>query len=90
MEHFQWELPCDPSDLVHFRKRIREEGVEKIFQASVALHGKKSLEREVVIDTTVQEKNITLDTKLRIKVMGRCWQVASETSIKLRRSYRQE
>ena len=56
MEYFQWKLPCDPSDLVHFRKRIGEAGVEKIFQVSVALHGKASLEREVVIDTTVQEK----------------------------------
>ena len=60
MEHFQWDLPCDPSDLVRFRKRIGEAGVEKIFQASVALHGKKSLERVVVIDTTT--KNITYPT----------------------------
>jgi len=92
MEHFQWNLPCDPTDLVHFRKRIGEAGVEKIFQASVALHGKMSLEREVVIDTTVQEKNITFptDTKLRMKVMGRCWKVAVEEGLQLRRSYRRE
>jgi hypothetical protein len=56
MEHFQWQLPCDPSELVHFRKRIAEAGVELIFSASVALHGKKALEKEVVLDTTVQEK----------------------------------
>jgi IS5 family transposase len=92
MEHFQWALPCDPSDLVHFRKRIGEAGVEKIFQASVALHGKASLEREVVIDTTVQEKNITFptDTKLRVKVMRRCWKLAAEEGLQLRRSYRRE
>ena len=92
MEHFQWSLPCDPSDLAHFRKRIGEAGVEKIFQASIALHGKAGLEREVVIDTTVQEKNITFptDTKLRIKVMGRCWKVAVEEGLQLRRSYRRE
>jgi len=48
--------------------------MEKIFQASVALHGEKAMEKEVVIDTTVQEKNITFptDTKLRVKVVGRC------------------
>ena len=34
MEHFQWRYPCNPSELVHFRKRIGESGVEKIFQAS--------------------------------------------------------
>jgi len=92
MKHFQWQLPCDPSDLVHFRKRIGEAGVEKIFQASVALHGKAGLEREVVIDTTVQEKNITFptDTKLRVKVMNRCWRLAAEEGIQLRRSYRRE
>jgi IS5 family transposase len=92
MEHFQWEFPCASTDLVHFRKRIGEEGVETIFQASVALHGKASLEREVVIDTTVQEKNITFptDTKLRLKVMGRCWKLAVEEGIHMRRSYRRE
>jgi IS5 family transposase len=66
--------------------------VEKIFEASVALHGKASLEREVVIDTTVQEKNITFptDTKLRVKVMNRCWKLAAEEGLSLRRSYRRE
>jgi IS5 family transposase len=92
IEIFQWNMPCDPSDLVHFRKRIGEAGVEKIFQASVALHGEKSLEREVVIDTTVQEKNITFptDTKLRVKVMARCWKLAAQEGLHLRRSYRRE
>lgn len=92
MEYFQWDHPCSPTDLVHFRKRIGESGVEKIFQVSVALHGKAGLEREVVIDTTVQEKNITFptDTKLRIKVMSRCWKIASEENIQLRRSYSRE
>lgn len=92
MEHFQWQFPCDPSELVHFRKRIGESGVEKIFQASVLLHGKQALEREVVIDTTVQEKNITFptDTKLRVKVMAQCWKLADEENIRLRRSYRRE
>src|SRR5215469_7839755 len=55
-EYFQWHEPCDPTDLVYFRKRIGEAGMEKIFQASVEIHGAASLEREVVIDTTVQEK----------------------------------
>jgi IS5 family transposase len=92
IEYFQWEPPCAASDLVHFRKRIGEAGVEKIFQTSVALHGKEALEREVVIDTTVQEKNITFptDTKLRVKVMKRCWKLAAAENIRLRRSYRRE
>ena len=32
---FQWHFPCDPSDLVHFCKRIGEEGVELIFKMSI-------------------------------------------------------
>ena len=92
MEHFQWKFPCDPSELVHFRKRIGEAGVEKIFEASIALHGDNALEKEVIVDTTVQEKNITFptDTKLRVKVIGRCWKLAAEEGITLRRSYRRE
>ena len=92
MKHFQWEFPCSPTDLTHFRKRIGEAGAEKIFQASVAVHGQKALEREVVIATTVQEKNITFptDSKLRLKVIKRCWKLASQEKICLRRSYRRE
>ena len=92
MERFQWKFPCDPSELVHFRKRIGEAGIEKIFQASVALFGKKALEDDVVVDTTVQEKDITFptDTKLRVKAMERCWKIAGEESLVLRCSYRRE
>ena len=92
MKHFQWKFPCDPTDLVHFRKRIGEDGVEKIFKASVALNGKGAMENDVVIDTTVQEKNITFptDTKLRISVIKRCWKLADSEGINLRRSYRRE
>ena len=32
---FQWHFPCDSSDLVHFCKRIGEEGVELIFKMSI-------------------------------------------------------
>ena len=72
---FQWKAPCASSDLAHFRKRIGEEGVEKIFQASVMLHGAAALEKEVLIDTTVQEKNITFptDSKLLTKLVPWWW-----------------
>lgn len=92
MEYFQWQFPCGPSELVHFRKRIGEAGMEKIFQAPVALHGGKAMEKEEGIDTTVQEKNITFptDTKLQVKVIGRCWKLAAAEGIRLRRSYRRE
>ena len=92
MKNFQWKFPCEPSDLCHFRKRIGENGFEKIFQVSVAIHEKAALEREIIVDTTVQEKNITFstDTKLRLKVIARVWKLAEKQNIRLRRSYRRE
>lgn len=92
MKHFQWEFPCEPSDLVHFRKRIGEKGVEKIFQASVSIHGKEAHDAEIIVDTTVQEKNITFptDSKLRLKVISKCWKIAGQEVISLRRSYKRE
>ena len=92
MKTFQWQLPCEPSDFCHFRKRIGEKGMEKIFQISVEIHGNQALESEIVVDTTVQEKNVTFptDTKLRVKVIARCWKIAKKESLVLRRSYRRE
>lgn len=92
MQCFQWKFPCEPSDLVHFRKRIGEKGVEKILNISIKLHGEAALERHIVIDTTVQEKNITFptDTKLRMKAITKCWRIAQEESLVLRRSYKYE
>ncbi len=90
MNEFQWQVPCDPSDLVYFRQRIGEAGVQCILQASVQLHGPAAQEPEVVVDTTVQEKNIThpTDTKLTHKIIRRCWKLADRNGVKLRRRYR--
>ena len=89
---FQWEIPCDPTDFVYFRKRIGKEGCEKILAASIAIHGEKINEKEACIDTTVQEKNTTFptDDKLAHKIIKRCLKLAKENGIKLRRSYRRE
>jgi len=88
---FQWRPPCDPSDLVHFRKRIGTEGVEKLFKLSIDLHGETiKRQREVIVDTTVQEKNITFptDVKLYCKIIGKCNKIAKTEGIVLRQSYR--
>jgi len=89
---FQWVMPCDPSDLVHFRHRIGEAGMALIFGSSVLMHGEKAQEKEVVIDSTVQEKNVTYptDTKLHRKIIVRCWKVADRHGVKLRRRYGKE
>jgi transposase, IS5 family len=90
MIDFQWAVPCDPSELVYFRQRIGEAGVQRILQVTVQLHGEKAKASEVVVDTTVQEKNITYptDTKLAHKIIRRCWKLADGNRVKLRRRYR--
>lgn len=87
---FQWEFPCDPSELTWFRKRIGEAGVKKILEVSIAVHGKKALEKEVTIDTTVQEKNVTFptDSKLYVKIISKLKKIASKEKVSLRRSYK--
>ncbi len=92
MTEYQPALPCDPTDLVYFRKRIGSEGVEEIFSMSVALHGKDAEEKQVIIDTTVQEKNVTYPTdgKLAIKMIHQLLRIAKKEQIQLRRTYMKE
>ena len=90
VNEFQWQLPCDPSDLVYFRRRLGEAGRQHLLKVSAQMHGDKAQEPEVVVDTTVQEKNITYptDSKLAHKIIVRCWKLADRHGVKLRRRYR--
>ncbi len=90
MTEFQWSLPCDPTDLVYFRKRIGEDGARLIFETSVELHGDDAKECEITVDTTVQEKNITFPTDLKLmeKIIKSCWTIADREGVRLRRSFR--
>lgn len=92
LTEFSCQLPCDSSDLTYFRKRIGQQGVEKIFQLSVGLHGQAAMEEVVNIDTTVQEKNITYPTdgKLAIKIINRLNKLAKAFGIQQRRTYAKE
>lgn len=89
-DFFQTEQPFDPSNFVHFRKRIGENGLEFLLGQSVALHPKAKTEDEVQIDTTVQEKNITFptDSKLAKKVIDNCAKIAEKEGIAQRQSYK--
>jgi len=88
--HFQHKFPFDPSDFVHFRKRIGVEGIEKIFSHSVTLHGSKAKSKMLLSDTTVQENNTTFptDAKLAKRVIDRCNSIAEEEGIQQRQSYK--
>ena len=89
-EFFQTKQPFDPSEFVHFRKRLKEAGLEFLLSQSVALHPKAKSEKEVQIDTTVQEKNITFptDAKLAKKVIDNCSKIAEREGIKQRQTYK--
>ncbi len=87
--HFQHRQPCDPSDLVHFRKRIGDKGVEKIFQQSMLIHGRQIEEKEICADTSAQEKNITFptDVKLHVKIIKKCNRISAKENIVQRQTY---
>jgi IS5 family transposase len=89
---FQIIEPCHPTDLTYFRNRIGVEGMKIIFGMSVGLHGKASEEKQVIIDTTVQENNITYPTdgKLAIKIINHLVKIAKKEDIQLRRTYMKE
>jgi Transposase domain (DUF772). len=89
---FQWKFPCDPSDLTYFRRRIGQEGCERLFKVSVTLHESRAKEADVVVDTTVQEKAVTFptDSKLRLKIICKCRAIAKSEGIVLRRSFSRE
>lgn len=88
--HFSHKFPCDPSDFVHFRKRLGEEGIEKIFIHTVKLHGAKIKSKQLLSDTTVQENNITYptDSKLAKKIIDKCNSIAEKEFIKQRQNYK--
>jgi IS5 family transposase len=93
-QHFQASAPCVPTELVAFRQRIGEPGVELILQESIRINNppKDNNDGDIVsIDTTVQEKNITYptDDKLYKKIILKCWIIADRESIDLRQSYTQ-
>ncbi len=44
---FEHKFPCNPGDFVHFRIRIGEEGIEKIFKYSVIIHSETVQEKQV-------------------------------------------
>lgn len=89
MAHFAHDFPCDPSDFVHFRKRIGKQGIEKIFAYSVHLHGKDAHEKMTLSDTTVQENNITFptDAKLAKKIIDKCNTLAKKKGVNQRQTY---
>ena len=92
---FRKRPPINPVDMTKFRKRIGEHGAEKIFKISLMVNAAEVTEKEmkqVMIDSTVQEKNITFptDAKLYRKIIERILNVSEREHIVLRRTYTRE
>lgn len=88
---FEHKFPCDPSNFVHFRNRIGDQGIEKIFAYSVKMHDTKTNTSSFVLsDTTVQENNTTFptDAKLCKKVIDACNKIAEKEGIEQRQNYK--
>jgi IS5 family transposase len=91
-QYFQPNIPCVSTELVAFRQRIGEPGVELILQESIRVNEPPEDGNDAMVisvDTTVQEKNITYptDDKLYKKIIKKCWIIAGKESIDLRQSY---
>jgi IS5 family transposase len=78
LDEYTPALPCHSTELVKFRNRIGKDGFEFIFKMSVQMHGDVAEEPQVVIDSTVQESNITFPTdgKLAIKIIAKLLKIA--------------
>lgn len=81
--------PCEATELVHFRHRIGEQGIELILKESIRINGDDANDDNVNIDTTVQEKNITFptDAKLHKKIIKKCQKIANEEQLPVRQTY---
>ena len=89
---FMPKQPCDASELVHFRNRIGEKGMELILAESIRIntdHDNEDHFDKAFIDSTVQEKNITYptDAKLHKKIIKNVLKIVHDKSLPLRQSY---
>ncbi len=96
-EHFEHEIPIDPSLMTRWRHRVGSRGLEKLLEETIhaglktKVLKKKSLSK-LNVDTTVQEKAITFptDAKLYHRMRERLVDLAYEAGIELRQSYRRK
>lgn len=94
-EHYQWKAPCDPSSLTRWRQRLGEEGCEKLLKETLRLAMELrclnvSHLREVIVDTTVQPKNVSYPTDARLleRVLKKVVASAQEQNLPLRQTYK--
>jgi len=94
MDYFEHRWPCDPTQLVHFRKAMGEEGVEALLQQTInvaltlKLISKASLST-VIVDSTIQHKAIAYPTDAKMLETARTKLVAAakDQGIELKQTF---
>ena len=96
-EYFQHELPFDDSSLSRWRKRMGKSGCEKLLQMTIMAAQESQLlkhrdMKKLIVDTTVQEKNIRFptDSGLLERVREHLVKLCQEHGIQLRQNYNRE
>ena len=92
---FQHVLPLDRSSITRWRNRMGEERLQALLQESLAVATRTGAMKpadlnRVIVDTTVQPKNITFptDAKLANRAREKLVATADRLGVKLRQSYR--
>src|SRR5215218_2289 len=92
--YFEHELPCHPTSLVKWRRRLGAAGVEKLLTETLSTAKREQALREseierVNVDTTVQEKAVAFPTDARLyhKARRALVRAAKAAGIELRQSY---
>ena len=93
-EFFQHRLPLDRSSMTHWRNRMGEERLQALLQESLAVATKTGAMKpgdlaRVIVDTTVQPKNVTFptDAKLLNRAREKLVKLAKRLGVELRQSY---
>jgi transposase, IS5 family len=93
-EFFQHRLPLDRSSMTNWRHRMGEERLQALLQESLAVATRTGAMKpgdlaRVIVDTTVQPKNITFptDAKLLNRAREKLAKLAKKLGVGLRQSY---
>lgn len=92
--HMQHECPIHPTSMTKWRNRVGADRLQTLLQETISLAKREGFVRSndlarVIVDTTVQEKNIThpTDSKLLYTAIGKLVAAAKSRGIGLRQSY---
>lgn len=92
--YFEHELPCHPTSLVKWRKRLGASGVEKLLTETLSTAKRERALKEsdikrVHVDTTVQEKAVAFPTDARLyhKARRALVRAAQAAGVNLRQTY---